>query len=222
MKKTALVIGASGLVGTALVEQLTADPAFGNVKAFVRRKIPAEHAKLEQIIIDFNAPEKHSEMISGDVVFCAMGTTIKTAGSKEAFAKVDYTYVYNFAHIAKQNGIPRFVLVSSIGVTEHGNGSNFYLTVKRDVENALRKLKFPSLIIVRPSMLLGDRKEFRLGERIAKVLMKGLGFLFLGKLKKYKAIEASVVARAMILLSKTDLEEVSVFESDRLQKLGAG
>lgn len=218
MKKTALVIGASGLVGTEIVEQLTADPAFEKVKVFVRKKIAAEHPKLEQIIIDFNAPEKHSEAIRGDVVFCAMGTTIKAAGSQEAFTKVDYTYVYNFAHLAKQNGIPRFVLVSSIGVTE--SGGNFYLTVKRDIENTLRRLKFDSLIIVRPSMLLGERKEFRLGERIAKVLMKGLGFLFLGKLKKYKAIEASVVAKAMISLAKTDLEDVAVFESDRLQKLG--
>lgn len=172
----------------------------------------------EQILVDFDHLEKHRDLIKGDVAFCTLGTTIKKAGSKEAFTKVDYTYVMNFADVLKHNGVFRFLIVSSLGVNE--NGGNFYLTVKRDVENSLKKMNFDSLVIVRPSMLLGERKEFRLGESIGKVLMKGLDFLFIGKLKKYKAIQASVVARALLKLSKTDLENISVFESDRLQEIG--
>lgn len=218
MPQTAIVIGATGLVGKELTQLLLNDDSFEKVKVFVRKPLPIGHSKLQQVITDFDNLSKSAMEISGDVVFCAMGTTIRVAGSQEAFTKVDYTYVLNFAELAKKNGIHRFILVSSLGVTE--SGGNFYLTVKRDVENALRRLKFNSLIIVRPSMLLGKRSEFRLGENIGKLLMRSLGFLFIGKLKKYKAIEASVVAKAMITLSKANLEETAVFESDRLQKLG--
>jgi uncharacterized protein YbjT (DUF2867 family) len=218
MSKIAIVTGATGLVGNQLVKQLLEDPYYNIVRVFVRRKLPYSHEKLEQVIVDFDNLKKSEDRISGDVVFCALGTTIKTAGSEKAFAKVDYTYVLNFADIAKRNGVPSFIVVSSLGVKE--SGGNFYLTVKRDVENALKRVKFDSLIIVRPSMLLGERNEFRLGESIGKFLMKALGFIFIGKLKKYKAIKAEVVARAMIALSKAGLEGTSVFESDRLQELG--
>ncbi|MCW3104521.1 MAG: oxidoreductase [Bacteroidetes bacterium] len=218
MGQTAIVIGATGLIGKELVTQLLSDAGFSTVKVFVRKKLELQHQKLEQVITDFDKISASSEKITGDVVFCAMGTTIRVAGSQEAFVKVDHTYVLNFAEAAKKNGVTRFVLVSSLGVSE--SGGNFYLTVKRDIEHALKRLKFASLIIVRPSMLLGQRAEFRLGESIGKFLMKALGFLFIGKLKKYKAIEAAVVAKAMIALSKVNLEDVSVFESDRLQVLG--
>jgi uncharacterized protein YbjT (DUF2867 family) len=218
MERTAIVIGATGLIGKELVQQLLSEASFAKVKVFVRKKLELQHQQLEQVIADFNDLSSCVDKISGDVVFCAMGTTIKAAGSQEAFAKVDYTYVLNFAELAKKNGVQRFILVSSLGVSE--SGGNFYLTVKRDVEQALKRLQFGSLIIVRPSMLLGPRSEFRPGESIGKVLMKALGFVFIGKLKKYKAIEASVVAKAMIALSKTSLDETAVFESDRLQVLG--
>jgi len=220
MNKTALVIGASGLVGTALVKQLLQDDSFSAVKLFLRKPIDIQNQKLEQHCIDFNTIEKYADVIKGDVVFCCMGTTIKAAGSKEAFVKVDYTYTVNFAQVAKRNGTEKFVLISSIGADK--NSSNFYLKVKGDVEADVARLKFKNLIIVRPSMLLGDRKEFRLGESIAKKMMKGLGFLFVGKLKKYKAIEASTVARAMIVLSKNELQEVMIFENQRLLEIGGG
>lgn len=218
MSRTAIVIGATGLIGNHLVRLLLNDSYYGKVKVFVRRKLDMQHERLEQVVVDFDALRKSEPLITGEVVFCAMGTTIKTAGSQKAFAKVDYTYVLNFADLARKNGIQRFIVVSSLGVKE--DAGNFYLSVKRDVENALKRIRFHSLIIVRPSMLLGDRKEFRLAESIGKVLMKALNFIFIGKLKKYKAIKAERVARAMIALSKTELEGTSVFESDRLQDLG--
>jgi uncharacterized protein YbjT (DUF2867 family) len=219
MSKTVLVIGATGLVGKELVQLLSADTFCGQLKVFVRRELPLEFSrKIKQVIVNFDHPEIINEEIKGDVVFCAMGTTIKAAGSKEAFVKVDYTYVLNFAELAKRNGVKRFILVSSLGVSDRGN--NFYLTVKRDIELALARLNFDSLIIVRPSMLLGKRSESRPGESIGKFLMQAFSFIFRGKLKKYRAIKASTVAKAMITLSKSDLQGVSVFESNRLQELG--
>jgi uncharacterized protein YbjT (DUF2867 family) len=218
MNKTAIVIGASGLVGTELVKKLLQDDSFTEVKLFLRKPLELSHQKLIQHSIDFNSIAKYADLITGDVVFCCMGTTIKTAGSKENFIKVDYTYVVNFAHVAKQNGAEKFILVSSMGADK--NSTNFYLKVKGDVESDITRLKFKNLIVVRPSMLLGDRKEFRLGELIAKKIMMGLGFLFVGKLKKYKAIQASTVATAMITLSKNELQDVSVFENNRLLEIG--
>jgi len=218
MAKTAVILGASGLVGNEVLEQLLADPYYDHVKILVRKILPLNNKKLEQVVVNFGDLKKEADRISGDVFFCCLGTTIKTAGSQAAFVKVDYTYVMDAAELAKKNGAERFIVISSIGVTQ--SGGNFYLSVKRDVENGLARLKFLSLIIVRPSMLLGARKEFRPAERIAKVFMTGLGFLFVGKLKKYKGIPAATVAKAMIALSKTELEGVSVFESDRLQQLG--
>jgi uncharacterized protein YbjT (DUF2867 family) len=218
MAKTALIIGASGLIGNEVLRIILEDSSYNEIKIFVRKEIQLKHPKLKQYIVDFDNLKPTAENIKGDVVFCCLGTTIKAAGSKEAFTKVDYAYVLNFAEVSKKNGIPRFIIVSSLGVTPEGG--NFYLTVKRDIENALKNLKFISLIIIRPSMLLGERKEFRLGENIGKILMKSLSFLFVGKLKKYKAIEAAVVAKAMVALSKTDLENTVVFESNRLQELG--
>lgn len=218
MSKTAIVIGATGLVGKELVQNLLKDKQYDKVKVFLRKQLLFANPRLEQEIIDFDKMKSFSDRINGDVVFCALGTTIKTAGSQEAFARVDYTYVLNFAEIARKNNVKQFILVSSLGVSE--SAGNFYLTVKRDVENALKKMHFHSLIIVRPSMLLGERNEFRFGESIGKFFMNALGFLFIGKLKKYKGIHAKVVAQAMISLSKTELEGVAVFESDRLQELG--
>lgn len=216
--KTAIVIGATGLVGSELINQLIHDSDFSTIKLFVRKASSIHHSKIEEYIFDFNDMNANAELIRGDVVYSCLGTTIKTAGSKEAFSKVDFTYVYNFAQQAKRNGVQTFVLVSSLGA--NANSSNFYLKVKGDIESDLARLKFKNLIIVRPSMLLGNRTEFRLGELVGKVIMKLLSFLFIGKLKKYKAIEAKTVAKAMRILSKNDLQEVTIFENNRLLEIG--
>lgn len=218
MSKSAIIIGATGLVGTELVKQLFSDAVYSSVKIFVRKKFELEHPKLEQCIINFEKLEEVKDHIKGDVVFCCMGTTIKVAGSQDAFFKVDHTYPYYFAQLAKANGIDKFLLVSSLGADK--NSSNFYLRVKGQIEWDLERLKFRNLIILRPSMLLGNRKEFRLGELIGKVMMKTLAFVFIGKLKKYRAIEAASVAKAMILLSKNELDSVLIFQNDRLLELG--
>ncbi|MES2285071.1 MAG: NAD(P)H-binding protein [Bacteroidota bacterium] len=240
MSRTAIILGASGLVGAEVLKQLLADidaskaelmgssvsavtsPKgpdlnFEIIKIFVRKPIAIKHPKLEQIIVDFDTIGNYSDSIKGDAVFCCMGTTIATAGSKDAFIKVDHTYPLEFAKIAKQNGVENFLLISSIGADK--TASNFYLKVKGDIESALEELKFESLIIVRPSMLLGDRKESRFAESVGKVFMKLFSFVFIGKLKKYKAIQASAVAKAMIQLSKMKIKGSKIFLSDELQQL---
>lgn len=218
MSQTAIIIGASGLVGNEVLNLLLTDDHFDKVKVFVRKPLAMDHPKLEQHVIDFSLIYRSTDLVKGDVLFCCLGTTIKTAGSKEEFKKVDYAYPLAFAKVAKQNGLKKFILISSIGATN--NTSNFYLKVKGDIEKELEKLKFESLIIVRPSMLLGNRKEFRLGEFIGKMVMKLVSVLFIGKFKKYKAIEATTVAKAMIVLSLSDLAGVSVIQSDRLMEMG--
>lgn len=243
MGKTAILLGASGLVGNEVLKQLLCEidaavafrtkPStmeqgkpmeslsgiFEKIKIFVRKPIAFEHPKLEQVVIEFDAIDNYCDLIKGDVLFCCIGTTIKTAGSKDSFKKVDYTYPLDFAKIAKQNGIEKFLLISSIGADK--TSSNFYLKVKGEIEEALTKLNFKALIILRPSMLLGDRKEFRFGEAAGKVVMKLFSFAFIGKLKKYKAIEASTVASAMIQLSKLKTTGNSIVQSDEIQLMGS-
>lgn len=218
MGKTAIIIGASGLVGNEVLNLLLTNDTFNKVKVFVRKPLLVNHPKLEQHVIDFDLIYKSTDLVKGDVLFCCLGTTIKTAGSKEEFKKVDYAYPLAFAKIAKQNGVKKFILISSIGA--NSNTSNFYLKVKGDIEAELEKLKFESLVIVRPSMLLGERKEFRLGESIGKAVMNLVSIFFIGKLKKYKAIEAKTVAKAMVKLSLPNLGGVSIIQSDKLLELG--
>ncbi|MDO9185515.1 MAG: oxidoreductase [Bacteroidia bacterium] len=240
MGRTAIILGASGLVGSEVLKQLLADmdsseeiaigssnsplnsekvpdQRFEKIKIFVRKRIPINHPNLEQIIVDFDIIGNYSDSIKGDVIFCCIGTTIAAAGSKEAFIKVDHTYPLEFAKIAKQNEVETMLLISSIGADK--TASNFYLKVKGDIEFELEELKFESLIILRPSMLLGDRKESRFAESAGKVFMKLFSFAFIGKLKKYKAIEASAVAKAMIRLSKMKIKGSAIFPSDKLQQI---
>ncbi len=200
MARTAIVLGASGLIGNELLQLLLADSQFNKVKVFVRKKLTITHEKLEQHIIDFNSITDCTELIKGDVFFCCIGTTIKTAGSKEAFLKVDYEYPTQFAKIAKANGLKHALFISSLGADK--NASNFYLKVKGDTEFVLEQLDFENLTLLRPSLLLGKRNEFRFGETIAKIFMTIFSFIFIGKIKKYKPIQAITVAKAMYALSK--------------------
>lgn len=212
--KTAIIIGASGLTGKALLYQLLQDDSFSRVIVFVRKELTIAHTKLTQHAIDFNDLNSCKDLIKGDVVFCCMGTTIKTAGSQEAFKKVDFTYPVEFAKLAKENNVPVFCLQSSLGADAKSN--NFYLKTKGETEDAIRNLNFQSFATFRPSMLLGDRTEFRLGEKIGKVVMQALSFAFIGKLKRYKAIHVKQVASAMIKHSKAENTGNAVIENEAM------
>jgi len=212
--KTAIIIGATGLTGKALLYQLLEDKQFNAIILFLRKELNISHPKLVQHCIDFNALDAYKDLIKGDVIFCCLGTTIKTAGSQEAFKKVDYTYPTEFAKIAKQNDVSTFCLQSSLGADSKSN--NFYLKVKGETEDFIRQLNYVSFSIFRPSMLLGNRTEFRLGETIGKIVMQGLSFMFIGKLKRYKAIHVNQVASAMIKHSTANKTGNIIIENEEM------
>ncbi len=214
--KTALVAGASGLIGGHLLDLLAADNTFVRIKSVTRKPLNSDKENVSEIIVDFDSLNQFSQRLAADVVFCCLGTTIKTAGSQENFRKVDYTYCLELAKAAKAQGAKQFILVSSLGAD--AQSGNFYLRTKGEIENAIAALDFDSFCVMRPSMLLGDRKETCIGESIGKVFMQATGFLFAGPLKKYKAIEAKTVARCMATLAKDPEKGKMVFESDVIMR----
>lgn len=195
MNRTAVIAGATGLVGRHCLEELLADPAYARVVALTRRSFDLQDAKLTEDLTDFdNLPAYLG--IPCDTAFCSLGTTIRKAGSREAFHRVDFEFVQNFARWARRSGAKTFVLVSAAGADAHSG--NFYLKTKGEAEAAVAAAGFDSVYFLRPGLLLGERKEFRLGETIATPLLRAVGVFLRGGLSKYRAIAARDVARAMV------------------------
>ena len=208
--KVAAIIGSTGLVGSELLGLLSSNPEYSKVYTISRRATPNLPDKLIHVPLDdsnYTLPEQV------DVAYCCLGTTMKKAGSKEAFRAVDLTMVLTFAQKAKEAGAKSFVLVSSIGANHLSK--NFYLRTKGEVEEELLNMGFEKVIIVRPSLLLGRRNERRLGEDIGKAIYSGLSFIFIGALAKYRAIDAQNVAKAMIVLER-GVEGRHIVESNEL------
>ncbi|PWK15979.1 oxidoreductase [Tumebacillus permanentifrigoris] len=215
--KTALVIGATGLVGGELVKELLQAPNYEKIIVFVRRPLPIHNRKLEQVTVDFDHLDSYASHLAGvHDVFCCLGTTIKKAGSQEAFRRVDYTYPLELAKLAQQAQVKKFLLITALGSNAHSKV--FYNRVKGEVEQAITALGLPTVHIIRPSLLLGDRPEFRLGERIGTVFAKAFTF---ATPKNYRAIHARTVARAMSRLAQQPDTGVHIHESGKLQVLGA-
>jgi len=215
--KTAIIIGSTGLIGSHLLNLILDSNDYLNVITFVKRDTGIKHKKLTQHIIDFDKPETYKELVVGDDLFCTIGTTIKKAGSKEAFRKVDFEYPRQFAAYALQNKDKQFLIISSLGADS--NSGNFYLKTKGEIQDFLKDSKIESVAVLQPSLLLGDRKEFRLGEKIGAFFMKTLSFMFLGNLKKYKAIEAKTVAKAMLTIAQQNNSGFKIYESDVIQEI---
>lgn len=210
--QTAVVVGSTGLIGSQLVELLLNDTAFSEVRLLVRRPVSFSHPKLVIQIVAFDNYHDLKEKIgSGHSVFCSVGTTQKKVkGDKAAYRKVDYNIPVNIANASIENGFKTFLLVSAVGADK--NSSNFYLKLKGEVEEVISKLEFESIHFFRPSILLGNRKEFRAGEKIAQGTMQLFSFVFAGPLKKYKPIQSSDVAKSMIAASKQRKKGVYVYE----------
>ncbi|PTX64830.1 uncharacterized protein YbjT (DUF2867 family) [Melghirimyces profundicolus] len=213
-EKTALVAGASGLVGHHLTKRLLEDPRYRQVTLLVRRRLPLEEAKLEQRVIDFDRLDREAEGVHAEDVFCCLGTTMKKAGGKEAFRRVDYGYPLSLARHARQPGTRQFLVITALGA-DPGSGI-FYNRVKGELEEALKELDLPSLHLFRPSLLLGNREEFRFGESVAARMMPALSFALRGRLKKYRAIPGKTVARAMVEAARREEPGTHVYESDRI------
>jgi len=214
-KRNALIAGATGLVGKSLMNQLLADDHYEKVVIIARKLIDITHPKLVQRKIDFDSIESLTFDFQVDDVFCALGTTIKTAGSQDAFYKVDYTYVVNLGNWCAANSVKRFLIVSAMGA--NSKSGIFYNRVKGEMETAVSQLAISQIQIFRPSLLMGNRTEKRRGEKFAQIMMGGLGFLFVGPLLKYKGIHADVVAKAMINAAKQEVKGFTVYESGEMQ-----
>lgn len=211
--KTAFIAGCTGLVGKQLLQLLLASDRYTQVIALTRQDLPA-HPKLLQIKTDFDRLEEHKEMMKADDVFCCLGTTMAKARSKENFYKVDFHYPYQIARILHASGARQFVLVSAVGADK--TSSVYYNRVKGEVEEAVAAIGYEAVHIVRPSLLLGPRKEKRAGEDAAKFVFRFLGFLIP---KKYKGIDAAKVARAMLRYAALEQKGIHIHESTELQEV---
>ena len=216
--KTAIVFGSTGLIGNLLVEELIKSDKYSSIKSFVRQPTSITEPKVEEIVSDFSNTSAFSQLISGDDIFICLGTTIKKAGSVANMEKIDRDLPLDIAKAAASAGVKGIVIVSSIGAS--ARASNYYLRIKGELEDGIMQLPFDRKAIVRPSMLLGERKEKRTGEMVGKVVMTAVKPVLIGKLLKYRAIHGRDVAKAMITVMNTP-QKKSVFESDELQKLAA-
>jgi len=214
--KTALLFGSSGLVGGHLLNQLINDNKYSKIKLFIRKDPEISDLKVEVIKTNFNNLQNHKEDIKGDDCFFCIGTTKQNSPDKNEYRRVELDVPKEIAQIAKSNSVNSFVFVSSGYADPKSSGD--YLKFKGEVEEELKRLNFSKLGIMRPSFLLGDRKEKRIGEKIGIFVFKLLSPLFLGPLKKMKPIHSETVAKAMISFPNKNLEK-NVFESNEIAEL---
>jgi len=213
---TATLVGATGLIGRYLLEELLNDPYFDTVRILIRRPLDITHSKLEKKIVDFNDSDSLLVALSNsDVLFCAIGSTMKKVkGDKEAYRKIDFDIPVKLARFCKMTGYEKFILVSSAGA--NSKSRNFYQRLKGETDNAVKEFGPKTIHIMRPSLLLGERKEFRFGENIGKAVMTSLSFLIP---EKYKAIQGKDVAKVMLALAKKKEEGVFVHENREIRNL---
>jgi uncharacterized protein YbjT (DUF2867 family) len=212
--KVAVIAGATGMVGKQLMYRLIEGNTYDKVIVLVRSPFTIQHPKLEQLIVDYNRLDDLDLGASVGHAFCCLGTTMKKSGSKEKFYEVDFTFVHRFALWALKHKASTFLLVSA-------NGANtqsviYYSRVKAAIEEAIAQIKFESIYILRPSLLLGDRQEFRFGEMIAMGLSKIVSPLMLGTLKRYKPIESKSVALGMIRMASESRSGIHIIENENI------
>ncbi len=212
-QKSSLLIGATGLTGGHLLNLLLESDDYHTVYTYTRRSLGIQNPKLKEMIIDF---ESYSGTVEADIVFCCLGTTIKVAKSKEAFKKVDQEYPVKFAQLQFNAGSKRFLVISAMGAA--ADSWFFYSRVKAEMEKLLGNIGYPKLLIFRPALITGDRKEHRSGEKIATKLNEILNYVLVGPLKKYQSVSAKAIANCMLSYSnnQTVFGKV-VISSDRIK-----
>ncbi len=209
MKKTAVVFGATGLVGETLVNLLISNEDYAKIIQVIRKESNDVHPKVQSIVLaDYSKLHQYKIMLAADDFFCCVGTTIKKAGSKEAFKNVDLKIPEYIAHLAEELSVPNLVIVSSIGA--NAASGNFYLRTKGEMEASVKSIYHGNLKFMRPSLLIGNRKEFRFTERISVIMMKLLDWTMVGPLRKYRGIHVSKVAAAMIHATKESTPEIVI------------
>ncbi len=216
MKKTAIILGASGLTGSIVLDKLLNDDRYDSIKLFSRRRIYGLPSKVMQYIGDLLAIETFQKDFTGDDVFCCIGTTAKKTSDKIAYKAIDYGIPVAAATLAKKNNINTFAVVSSIGANP--KSSVFYTKTKGEMERGVLSKNIEYTYILRPSIINGYRTEQRLGEKIGLIVFKILQPLFIGKLNKYKITEAEHIAQAMVNLANSGSQE-KVITSDKIKKI---
>jgi len=215
--RTAIVFGGTGLIGKALLEELGTSGQYENIIAFTRRKTEFDASlNITNLLVDFENPESFSGLLKGDDIYICIGTTIKKAGSVKKMEEIDRDLPVNLAKYAHKNGATRLAVVSSIGA--NANSSSYYLRIKGEMEREIMEIEFETIAIARPSLLLGRRDETRFGESAGRLFMTIFSHLFFGRLRKYRAIEGRVVAKALIEVLRSVTGKY-IYESDELQKL---
>ena len=214
--KTALLFGASGLVGSHVLSQLISNNNYSKIKLFVRSSIDISDPKIEIIQTDFNNLENHREDIKGDDCFFCIGTTKKNSPDKNEYKRIELNIPKQVAQIAKSNNIKSYFFVSSGYANSKSSGD--YLKYKGLVEEEILSLGFSKTGILRPSFILGNRKEFRLGEKIGIIIFKLLNPLFVGPLRKMRSIHSETIAKAMIKLANENIDQ-KIYESDQISDL---
>ena len=214
--KTALVFGSSGLIGGHLLNQLIKDDNYNKIKIFVRSEPEINDSKVKIIKIDFNNLENHREDIVGDDCFFCIGTTKKNSLDKYEYERVEFEIPIEISKIAKSNLVNSFIFVSALYANSKSQGD--YVRFKGLVEEELKRLNFPKLAIMRPSFLIGERKERRVGEKIGIFIFKFFSPLLLGPLKKMKPIHSEIVAKVMIFIAQSDNQKIT-FESNEIIEL---
>ena len=217
--RSALLLGATGLVGSHCLRLLLEDPGYSRVRVLVRRPFPTRHAKLEAHQVDFDALEGRAELCAVDDVYCCLGTTMAHAGSEVAFRRVDHDYPVQAAALAVAQGAEQYLLVSAVGADPQSR--IFYNRVKGEAEAAVKRFPFSAVWVLRPSLLLGERTELRVGERLASAVSRPLSALLVGRFRRYRPILAEDVARAMVRLAH-EHGTGGVIESDEIARLAEG
>jgi len=205
MKKTAIILGATGLTGSLLLDELLEDSLYEKVKLFSRSSVEKNHPKIEEYLVDLLDMDSFASDFRGDVVFCCIGTTKAKTPDKEQYKNIDYGIPVNAAKLAEQNKIPIFIVISALGADP--NSSVFYNKLKGEMQTEVLKYKIDQTYILQPSLISGQRNEKRFGEDLANALMKVFGFLVP---KKYKRISASTIAKAMQILATKGYPETIV------------
>lgn len=217
--QTAVVIGATGLIGGHVVEELLADEHFDKVVVLVRKEYALQHPRLIVRIVDFNNPADYKNKLgTGNAIFSCIGTTQKKVnGDRDAYKKIDFDIPVTAAKFGKEAGFDTFLLVSAVGA--NAKSSNFYLRLKGEVDEAVSSFGINAVHIFRPSMLLGKRGEYRFGEKLMQAVMKGIDFMFIRSMRKYKSIQATTVAKAMVAAAKNSQPGDHVYQYDEMMAL---
>lgn len=214
MHRIALIAGASGLIGGELLSILLTNDCFSQVKVLVRSRLDNNSPKLVQIITDYDTLDNNKSQLGCDVLFCCLGSTRKKTPNLSDYRKIDHCYPFKLASLCKAAGMSQFHFVSALGA--NSSSKNFYSRMKGETEDALNTLDIPALYIYQPSLLTGNRIEFRLAEKLAIYMMRLLNPLLIGSLKKYKSIKAKSIACAMFNQSMKGLHGTFVYTSDKI------